>query len=418
MLVLPLKGGNRTDIHNQLATWLDNDDSHQSFSNNGNNSIKPTNPLQFVTPKPAFNSTQCRKDLVRLSAVRNCLVDAVTKSNSHKNAMRDNALRDLHEYHAILLEYEKRGFPTIDDEANGVRLIWNGAFASTQSELHHSLVWDRANVLWNTVALETSLANEKLTNLLSSSNADNNNNNNTKDGYKECIQHYQNSASIISILSQLVEGEDYSTVDFSRGMLTFWEKVCIAQAQICIYKMVSSSDATKHSMLSYLIAATVPLYNDALSCVQDPRLQSEVPKQVEIWGAYCKSNSMMCNAKAEYHTAVVHRLRKEYGYEISRLQECYDKLIACNEFLSSLSSENNTGINTVVLDIKKENHVLIDFVKDRLMRAKKDNYEIFQDEIPSKDKLSTITEKLMAKSNLGLSSTMLNPTVPLFANVS
>jgi len=299
--------------------------------------------------------------------------------------------------------------------------MWHGAFATIQSEVHHTLVWDRVCTLWNAVSIETFLAAEKLSMPLASASSNNNNTsagaNADKERFKSCVQHYQNGANILSILGQLVECEDFSTVDFCKGMIQFWERVLIAQAQICIYKMVSSTQDQKHSMLSYLIAAAVPLFNDALNHSKESRLQSEVPKQYEVWGAYCKANSMMCSAKAEYHTAIVHRMNKQYGYEIARLETSCEKLQSCYDFLQPIFANKSTNMSQALLEIKKENNMLLEFVKNRLYNARKENRIVYQDEIPSREKLNEIAQKMMVKCNVGLPQSMVIPTVPLFTNL-
>ena len=142
MLVLPLKSCVRYDLATALATWLDDDAAQVGFV--------PTNPLQFIVPKPDFTSIACRNDLMRLQSLRNCLCDIFLKSQSHKHALEENGLNDCYEYHAALLEFEKRGFPTLDDDHNGIRLQWKGAFGSNPIEKHGCLIWDRACVTYST----------------------------------------------------------------------------------------------------------------------------------------------------------------------------------------------------------------------------------------------------------------------------
>jgi hypothetical protein len=144
MLVLPLKPSVRFDLATALATWLDDSSAQVAFV--------PTNPLQLVTPKPDFSSIACREDLTRLQSLRNCLSDIFLKANeSHKHAIEERGIEDSYEYHAVVLEFEKRGFPTLDDDYNGVRLQWKGAWPPHKPESHGTLIWDRSCVIFSTL---------------------------------------------------------------------------------------------------------------------------------------------------------------------------------------------------------------------------------------------------------------------------
>mmetsp|Transcript_25295 Transcript_25295/g.70859 ORF Transcript_25295/g.70859 Transcript_25295/m.70859 type:complete len:383 (+) Transcript_25295:185-1333(+) len=379
-LEMPLKAPVRCDLVQPLAKWLDGDMQ---------NSFEPTNPLQLVVPKPDFKSSACLSDLKRLAALRNCLSESLL--DSHKSAIEEhNALRDCHDYHATLLEFEKRGFPTLDDKFNGINLTWKGAFATQQQETHHSLVWDRACTMWNIAALEWYMAGT--TDLT------------TKDGCKTAIARCQSAASTLAVLRDLASSDDYMTVDVAPCMISFWEKVVLAQGQFCIYKMANLGDTVRqHSVLGYLMKATFDLYNEALQAAQDPRLLSEVPKQAEKWGAHCKAKSMIACAKAEFHQAIDYRMSKQHGNEIYRLRICVTMINEAAQFVGS------AGLTMPEVDALKR------LAKDRLATSEKDNYSVYKDMIP--DELEDIRSQQLVKSNLGLTPEMLQPKVKLFQNV-
>jgi hypothetical protein len=153
MLVLPLKPCVRYDLATALATWLDDADAQVAFV--------PTNPLQLVVPKPEFTSSQCREDLTRLQSLRNCLCEVFIKPTSHKHALEERGYEDSHDYHATLLEFERRGFPTLDDDHNGVRLQWKGALdPNSRAERHGTLIWDRACIVYSTLAASVITAHQ------------------------------------------------------------------------------------------------------------------------------------------------------------------------------------------------------------------------------------------------------------------
>ena len=379
-LVMPLKVPPRFDLVQPLATWLDGD-VQVDFQ-------KIANPLQWVVPKPDMTSFDCRSELLRLAGLRNCLSESL--QDSHKAALQENALEDCYEYHAALLEFQKQGFPTLDDEQNGLNLCWKGAFALVQKETHHTLIWDRACTLWNAAAL---LSSKISTTDLS-----------TKDGCKTAIACSQTASSILSTLQELVQSEDYSTADLSQPMLKFWQNVILAQGQECVYKMANLGDTVRqHSTLAYLAEGACHLYNQALGYAQDPRLQSEVPRQSQDWGAHCKSTSMMLSAKAEFHLALEARQHSQWGLELKRLERCIQKLVDCLEFGK-----------TAGLQLQ---HVeqLWKLAKDRFTKASQDNHQIYQDRIPQ-DVPEAIRAQQLVKSDLPLPNELLVPKVPLFTN--
>ena len=132
-LVIPLKVPPRFDVIAPLSRWLDDGTQQVGF--------QVANPLQLVVPKPDFKSYQCQKELKRLAALRNCLSESLM--DSHMSAIQDdNALTDCYEFHATLLEFEKRGFPSsthLEDDYGGLNLVWRGAFARNQHEQHNTL---------------------------------------------------------------------------------------------------------------------------------------------------------------------------------------------------------------------------------------------------------------------------------------
>lgn len=206
--------------------------------------------------------------------------------------------------------------------------------------------------------------------------------------------------------------QDYSTIDLSNALLTFWESFFVASAQSYIYRIMSHTgddDAAKHNNLSVLTQSAHHLYNTALTATHDPRLTSELSVQCHSeWAPFCKAQAMMHGAKAEYHQAVVHRLSGAWGNEIARLRACHDKLLACQEFCDSVGKEG------VVAYIMRECKAIRPVVYDRLVEIEKDNYKIYQDTVPKV--LDEIPSKQLAKVKDQLPETMLIPKVPLFQN--
>mmetsp|Transcript_15438 Transcript_15438/g.36871 ORF Transcript_15438/g.36871 Transcript_15438/m.36871 type:complete len:151 (+) Transcript_15438:59-511(+) len=108
IIIIPLKTAKQYDIRAPLATWVDS-----------------SNP--YITSSD---------DLVRLSSLRNCLTaGSICTAYAHSAAIGARGMEDCMEYHACLLEAEKRGFPTVDDAMVGakeLKISWNCAFGEEE----------------------------------------------------------------------------------------------------------------------------------------------------------------------------------------------------------------------------------------------------------------------------------------------
>ena len=431
ILYPPFKIPVRYDLFQPLANWLDDDESQVAFESGGGSSSYSYGDTadaapSMVLPKPTYNSVQCRSELLRIAALRNCLSEALM--DSHQSALEEHQmLRDCQDYHATLLEFEKRGFPTGGhDDDNGIHLTWRGAFGDCEPETHHTLLWDRACTLWNLAALLSAEA------CLQSDET-------TKEGLKMGIKNLQQAGSHLSLCKQLLEfsreTDSISTVDLSKPMLVFWETLLLAQAQMRIYKMANlgGSAVRNHTTLAYLIQGAAPLYNEALVMAQDPRLQSEVPDECQVWAAHCKARSMLCQARAYFHLSIEHRLSKTaHGLEMARLLQTIHTLEEVLKFCRSTqvlreASEalggggrrNNKTHSTPMAEaastIQPEAEGLLKLASDRYKAAEIDNRTVYLEDIPSATDLPEIRAQTMVKKDLPLPDEMLNPRANLFA---
>jgi len=367
----------RYDVKKPLGEWLDGPVTGQV-----------ANPMQVVALKPNFTSRDCQKELQRLASLRNCLADAIPKFNAHRNALDDFALRDGHEYHATLLEFEKRHFPHLEGVAPNLRLEWRDAYDATKDPVaHSSLSWDRVCTLWNIAALESFEA--------SLCDSD-------KEGRKSAFQHSQAAACAMVYTQKAMEGEIFEGLDLSNASLVFWEKAMRAQAQMAAYEMSSKSGEVKQVLLSYLAMGAVTCWNEALQASQDPLLQSALDKHKE-YGATCKGWSLLLLARAETHQALSHRETKELGMEISRLRQAKAAARSALEFC-----RKTTEIETSAVE------KLSRFIEQRLTEVERDNI-IVGDDIPSSS--PTIRSHVMVKTDLPMPESMTKPKVSLFAHL-
>ncbi len=424
LLYLPFKIPVRYDLVQPLADWLDDDESQTAFG--GSSASSDDSPPSFMLPKPTYNSVQCRSELLRVAALRNCISEALM--DSHQSALEEHQmLRDCQDYHATLLEFEKRGFPTgsADDE-NGIDLTWKGAFCESELETHHTLLWDRACTLWNLAALLSAEAAIK-------------SDETTKEGLKLAIRNLQQAASHLSLCRQLLdfsqENDSISTVDLSKPMLQFWEKLLLAQAQTRIYKLANlgGSSVRNHTTLAYLVQGAAPLYNEALKLAKDNRLQSEVPDQCQEWAAHCKAKSLLCQARAYFHMSIEHRISKSaHGPELARLKQTTTTLDEVLRFCQTTqalreASEGKrkmkrhtkdgrpTPIAEAASTIQPEAEGLKKLAMDRYRAAEADNRSVYLEDVPSVSELPEIRSQTMVKTDLPLPEDMLMPRASLFA---
>ena len=92
MLILPLKTSTRSSLKDDLARWLDsNANSDDSFMSSDDNPVKastfntgppPSFDMVLQNQRAKLTSAQCNRELQRLQSVRNCIIDAILKSNS------------------------------------------------------------------------------------------------------------------------------------------------------------------------------------------------------------------------------------------------------------------------------------------------------------------------------------------------
>jgi BRO1-like domain len=370
MLIIPLKCPPRYDLREPLARWLD-----------GGPPGTVTNPLEFVHLRPDFKSCDCHDEIIRLASIRNCLSDSIAKPLSHKVALEDFALQDCHEYHAALLEFIKRGFPTRDEVTPSLKLSWKAAIGP-QTETHGSLEWDRACTIWNIAALESYLASIQTSD---------------KEGRKQAVKHCQTAASMMRYLhDEVVDGQGFETVDLSKPCLKFWEHCMLAHAQLATYQLATCGETVK----SMLATGAVPLFNEALQYSKHTLLVShQLP--TEEWSVHCKAWSMLLTSKAAHHQAMACQETHAWGYEIGWLQETVRSVTAANEFCS----KNYTPL-------EKEISEMMQTVRVRLAQASKDNTGLYGEEIPTF--LPNIQPKQLVKSDGQLPNSMLTPKKALF----
>lgn len=450
-LVMPLKLPIRLDLVEPLAQWLDNTSANED----------PTTSSSIKAPP--FTSIDCRSELLRVAALRNSLAEDL--QDSHVHAIESNSLEDCQDYYATLVAFEKQGFPTSLRDAhtststNGIFLTWRGAMDLEELETQYALDMDKAGALWNAAALLIFQAQTQSRDWES------------KESCKAALPFLQQAAGLLRELKALIvdggksKGDETKqssaykddgyydsyynndnddddstvdpirTVDYSKAMLTFWERLCLGQAQYGIYKLANHGSVRQHSTLAYLVQSAASYYNEALAeATTAPRLVSEVDSSIrKKWATHCKAQSLQCQARASFHLSIAHRLEKEHGLELARLQECLAKLKECLAFEQQAASsqqqqqeqeqerkkkkKNSSSTTTTMPPSTTKTsgplQSLHQLVSDRYRQAQEDNAHIYNERVPSV--LAEIRPQSMVNSNnQSLPQAMLEPRVPLF----
>jgi len=323
--IIPLKSTKYILLQESFAKWIDN--SH-----------------------PHYSSSQCQEDISRLQSLHSDISNSISVDSGHSLALSNRGLEDLVEYHACLVECERRGFPTcgLYAQVNGsidarLEFWWKDAFVSndghdedsltttTKSHLHY----ERACVLWNIAALHSFRASQQDWS--------------TKEGRTVVHLSYLLAARLFRyIRMELLKDTSPATItsDMTSASLSMCESICFAQGQFCAYEALKirlaqdPSSVPSHTLLAKLAAGVAQHYEDALSFSQDSSLKSQLPNTSKEYGKHCKMTSMLFRARAEYLTSRVAFLKSEFGVEIGRLRKARDM---CQEALKFVDEGGGCG---------------------------------------------------------------------------
>jgi hypothetical protein len=354
MLTLPIRTCSRFDLQGALTSWLDS-----------------------AGAKTDIAVTEVMDDLQRLDALRAQLSSDAT------------AVQVLHEYHACLVECQNKKFPP-DDCA--VRLEWTGAFHG-DSQVHSALSSERASVLWNVAAVESRSASmASLTD---------------KRALSKAVQQWQLAASLMRHVTLLVADRSVPGMDMSPHMLLFWEKVLLAQGQMCGYYMAGAGGKPKHLLLAKLATAAVPLLTEAAEACRALNGSFDTRSYM----LYVRGWSLLMAAKAEHHESVTHSAKSHWGMELARLEKALTLAQACQELVDA-----SIGI-PLPLHLVKSLDELMTVLTERYQQAQRDNDAIHREAIPPPQEVREIRGELLAKGTQPLPAGLMTLKTPMFTNI-
>ena len=331
----PLKVTPQYDIQTPLASWLDQDDNVYAAAATAN--------------RPHFRSMEVLQDLERLNNLRSLIVEALNSTTQYENAAA--ILGTFYEYQACLAQCEQHGICT-EEVSSPLELAWSSAFDSssvasaaaaspnngnggTSPEVHSPLAWERVNILWNIVALESYLASKQPLD--------------TRQGWMKAATHLEKGAGIIRHIRKDVMADhqhSFTSVDVSYPFLMSWESLLMAEAQRSSFEAFRCAPRPRHFMLAKLATAAAPLYDECEKYCKEEFLRQEVPKDfLSSWLDYVRAWGVWMRTKAEHHQACVHKDKRQLGLEVVRLNKAISlggrcqELSQLNPYLESLANE-------------------------------------------------------------------------------
>lgn len=359
----------------QLTEWL----NYQYQKNNTVGVDGDYNNEQY-RHFPHFSAAECAADLDRLDQMRNHCREVL--SRGPRLALQDISV--LQDYLAALLECERQGFPVSTEmkiEENALQFPWkttetmmiNNNGGEVIESSYGTLRWERANMVWNLIALEAWRADE-----LHSQTRENDAAANSLDPTKKLklrngtLEHLQNAAALARYLrtevltntSECIDGSGDSTpLDFgpprarSSIVMTIdfvftWENYLIAAAQEAAYEVFKfqSRCRPKHFMLAKFTAAAVPLlrrveesiesmqakyFSSATNITRQQQQHGTLPSYLQNWFEAVRAWGMWMSSLTEYHQSIAHHDRREWDLEMARLNKAIGFANYCLQFSQS-----------------------------------------------------------------------------------
>ncbi len=384
LLVIPLKATKRMDLKTPLTKWVE-------------------------TSHPHYRGNQLTAEIKRLDSIRADLSKALASSSSHSFSLQNNALQDLIQYHACLVECINHGFPSDarDADVNGtidanLLFSWNNAFegydgcgsgssASISQKGRAHFTFERSCVLWNVAALHTHIAAQG--DWMS------------KEGRVEVRNSYVLAARILRHLMDTNKHVKESDLipDFYEDALKMCHSMCLAQGQIPAYEALKARlaepDATSstYNLLAKIAQGIANHADDALKFSQALAIKDEPFSKA--WGGHLKVLSMLFHARAEFLQSQVERRESHYGNEIGRLTRALKMAREGQEFMKSDGFVKTLGGPSSLGKFPNNLQSLLVNCKQRRKVIVNENDTIYHEQVPDSEKMLKIEGRDMMEYN-------------------
>mmetsp|Transcript_6339 Transcript_6339/g.11963 ORF Transcript_6339/g.11963 Transcript_6339/m.11963 type:complete len:413 (+) Transcript_6339:149-1387(+) len=410
LLILPLKATKRIDLLGTLSKWVDN--SH-----------------------PHYKADQISLDIKRLHSIRSDLSSSLASSSSHLYALKNNALLDLIEYHACLVECINRGFPSDsrDADVNGtmdanLHFAWKNAFeeydgrneeegqCSQRGTTHFT--FERACVLWNIAALYTFEAGTM-------------EDWGSKEGRMTIKQKYALAASILRHIRDLTKSEKEADLmpDLYQDSLEMCQRMCLMQGQMAAYEALKvklsepSATTSTYTLLAKISSQVANHADKALEASQGLSVKDKPSSKV--WGSHFKVLSMLFRARAEFLQSQVERMEYRYGYEIARLERTVKMAREGIDFSKTEGFVKVVDGPSLLGKVPENLQSLLVNAKERRKKRVEENNSIYHEQVPVSNSMAKIEGMDMMEYNGGtkdcdLPVEFMPPGLkrPMFASIS
>ena len=383
LLVLPIKATKRIDISTPLAKWVE-------------------------TSHPQYKASQLSSEIQRLESIRADLSKSIATHSSHSYSLKNNALPDLIEYHACLIECINHGFPSDsrDADVNGtmdanLHFVWKNAFqqydddglvedqdqCSLKGTTH--LNYERSCVLWNIAALYSYQASQEDWT--------------SREGRMNVKKSYELAARLLRHIKDVNKGCDAKDVDLVPDLydesLDMCHFLCLAQGQMTAYEALKvklaepNATTSTYTLLSKIAAGVANHADKALEASQGRSIQDR--RSSKVWGSHLKVMSMLFHARAEFLQSQVERRNNCYGNEIGRLERAVKMAREGLEFMKSegfvkmvdgpaMLGKVPSNLQSLLINAKQRRKIIVD-----------ENNRIYMDRVPDAKTMDKIQWKDM-----------------------
>eukprot|EP00891_Asterochloris_glomerata_P000589 jgi/Astpho2/589/e_gw1.00013.8.1_t len=332
---------------------------------------KKSDPVDLRTPISqyiaiTYSEQQAREAADDLASVNQLRSDVINLTGSLPQ-QRDT----MSKYFRSLSVMETR-FP-ISREREHVMLsfTWYDAFRNTKRTEQFSIHFEKAAVVFNIGAVLTQigLGFDK----------------STDQGLKDAARKFQEAAGAFAFLRDVagLRVEQPRPVDISPEAAGMLEKLCLAQAQECVFEK-ARTDKKSPAILARLAKQVSVLYEDVLRLLSCDPLRSHFDRS---WTAHVQVKATLYEVESQLQMGVQLHKDDEIGQEIARLKEAHRMLLIVKKEAKMCGHE-----------LQESMRFTEETLSSNLNRAERENATVYLMRIPNVVDLPAIQPYVLVKS--------------------
>lgn len=284
-------------------------------------------------------------------------------------------LPDLREtlgrYYKALTVMETRFPISKDREHVMLSFTWYDAFRASKRAEQYSIHFEKAAVMFNIGAVLTqqALACDR-----------------TQDqGMKDAAKRFQEAAGAFANLRDVasLRVEQPRPVDISPECASMLERLCLAQAQECIFEK-ARADSKSPAILARLTKQVSAFYDDVLRLLSSPPLNAHFDKS---WTSHVQVKATLYDVESQIQQSAQLHKDDDIAPEIARLKEAHKSLLLVKGQSKQCGKE-------LVDTIKLSEEVL----SKALTKAERENATVYLQRVPAFSDLPDIQPYILVKS--------------------